>query len=334
MKILVVGGAGYIGSHMVKMLHHAGHTIVTIDNLSSGYRNAVLYGQFIEGDIANRPFLDQLFSKYSFDGVMDFASYIQVGESINKPSMYYENNVSNTLTLLSAMMDADIKSFIFSSTAAIFGEPKYIPIDEKHPQNPINPYGHSKLMVEQILRDFEHAYGLNSICLRYFNAAGADAEGELGERHTPETHLIPLILQAASGRRDNISIFGTDYDTPDGTCVRDYIHVEDLCSAHLLAMKSLVNGGSSQVYNMGNGQGYSNRDIIDTVKIVTGKNFRVVEMPRRDGDSERLVADSKRLQADLGWKPKYPDLDTIILHAWNWEQKHNWNLIKIKTREV
>jgi UDP-glucose 4-epimerase len=183
-------------------------------------------------------------------------------------------------------------------------------------------------MVEQMLRDLEHAYGLNSICLRYFNAAGADPEGELGERHTPETHLIPLILQVASRRRDNISIFGTDYDTPDGTCIRDYIHVQDLCSAHLLAMESLVNGGSSQVYNIGNGQGYSNRNVIETVKTVTKKQINVLEMPRRDGDSARLVADSKRLQADLGWKPKYPDLDTIILHAWNWEQKHNWNLIK------
>lgn len=328
MKVLVVGGAGYIGSHMVKMLHNAGHTTVTVDNLSSGYRDAVLYGDFINADIESRPFLDHLFSKYSFDGVMNFASYIQVGESINKPIMYYENNVSNTLTLLSAMMDADIKSFIFSSTAAIFGEPKYIPVDETHPHKPINPYGQSKLMVEQMLPDLEHAYGLNSICLRYFNAAGADPEGELGERHTPETHLIPLILQAASGRRDNISIFGTDYDTPDGTCIRDYIHVQDLCSAHLLAMESLVNGGSSQVYNIGNGQGYSNRNVVETVKTVTGKKINILEMPRRDGDSARLVADSKRLQADLGWKPKYPDLDTIILHAWNWEQKHNLNLIK------
>lgn len=325
MKVLVVGGAGYIGSHMVKMLHLAGHDVVTLDNLSNGYRDAVLYGEFVEGDIADRQLLDQLFLKHQFDGVMHFASYIQVGESVEKPAMYYENNVSNTLTLLSAMTDANIKSFIFSSTAAIFGEPEYVPIDEVHSKQPINPYGHSKLMVEQILRDLDHAHGLKSVCLRYFNAAGADADGELGERHIPETHLVPLVLQAASGRRDNISIFGTDYDTPDGTCVRDYIHIEDLCSAHLLALESLDAGGESRVYNMGNGQGYSIRDVIDAVKKVTGNEFKVVEAPRRDGDPARLVADSKQLQADLGWKPKYPDLETIILHAWNWEKKHNWS---------
>lgn len=324
MKVLVVGGAGYIGSHMVKMLHLAGHDVVTLDNLSNGYRDAVLYGEFIEGDIADRQLLDQLFSKNQFDGVMHFASYIQVGESVDKPAMYYENNVSNTLTLLSAMTEANIKSFIFSSTAAIFGEPDYVPIDEAHFMQPINPYGHSKLMVEQILRDLDHAHGLKSICLRYFNAAGADADCELGERHIPETHLVPLVLQAASGRRDNISIFGTDYDTPDGTCVRDYIHIEDLCSAHLLALESLVAGGVSRVYNMGNGQGYSIRDVIDAVKKVTGTSFEVIEAPRRDGDPAKLVADSKQLQADLGWKPKYPDLETIILHAWNWEKRHDW----------
>jgi len=324
MKILVVGGAGYIGSHMVKMLHLAGHDVVTLDNLSNGYRDAVLYGEFVEGDIADRDLLDQLFSEHQFDGVLHFASYIQVGESVEKPAMYYENNVSNTLTLLSVMADAGVKSFIFSSTAAIFGEPDYVPIDEKHGRLPINPYGHSKLMVEQILCDFDNAYGLKSVCLRYFNAAGADADGELGERHIPETHLIPLVLQAASGRRDAISIFGTDYDTPDGTCIRDYIHIEDLCSAHLLALEALVSGGDSRVYNMGNGQGYSIRDVIDTVKKVTSSGFDVIEAPRRDGDPARLVADSKLLQADLGWSPKYPDLETIIRHAWEWEQKHNW----------
>jgi len=324
MKVLVVGAAGYIGSHMVKMLHLAGHDVVTLDNLSNGYRDAVLYGEFVEGDIADRAMLDQLFSAHSFDGVMHFASYIQVGESVEKPSMYYENNVSNTLNLLSAMAVADIRSFIFSSTAAIFGEPDYVPIDEKHSRLPINPYGHSKLMVEQILKDFDKAYGMKSVCLRYFNAAGADADGQLGERHIPETHLIPLVLQAASGRRDTISIFGTDYDTPDGTCIRDYIHIEDLCSAHLLALESLVAGDESRVYNMGNGQGYSIRDVIDTVKKVTGSDFDVIESPRRDGDPARLVADSARLQKELGWKPKYPELETIILHAWNWEQKHNW----------
>ena len=325
MKILVVGGAGYIGSHMVKMLHLAGHDVVTLDNLSNGYRDAVLFGAFIEGDIADRDLLDKLFSENQFDGVMHFASYIQVGESVEKPAMYYDNNVSNTLTLLSAMADANIKTFIFSSTAAIFGEPDYVPIDEKHGRVPINPYGHSKLMVEQILKDFDKAYGMKSVCLRYFNAAGADADGELGERHIPETHLVPLVLQAASSRRDAISIFGTDYDTPDGTCVRDYIHIEDLCSAHLTGLEYLVNGGESRQYNMGNGQGYSIREVIDAVKKVTGNDFTVIEAERRDGDPARLVADSTLLQKELGWKPKYPDLETIIEHAWNWEQKHNWS---------
>lgn len=321
MKVLVVGGAGYIGSHMVKMLAMAGHDVVTLDNLSNGYRDAVKYGEFVEGNIADSSLLDQLFSKYTFDGVMHFASYIQVGESVEKPSMYYRNNVSNTQTLLDAMLEHGINKFIFSSTAATFGEPEYTPIDEKHPQKPINPYGHSKLMVEQILRDYDHAYGLKSVSLRYFNAAGADPEGELGERHIPETHLIPLVLQAASGRRDSITIFGNDYDTTDGTCVRDYIHINDLCSAHLLGLEHLVAGGESRAYNMGNGQGYSIKEVIDVAKTVTGTDFEVKSGERRDGDPARLVADSSLLQKELGWKPAFTDLQSIIRHAWEWEKK-------------
>lgn len=323
MKVLVVGGAGYIGSHMVKMLAKAGHDVVTLDNLSNGYRDAVMYGEFVEGDIADATLLDQLFSKYTFDGVMHFASYIQVGESVVKPSMYYRNNVCNTQTLLDAMLEHGIRSFIFSSTAATFGEPEYTPIDEAHPQKPINPYGHSKLMVEQILQDYDHAYGLKSVCLRYFNAAGADPEGELGERHIPETHLIPLVLQAASGRRDCITVFGTDYDTEDGTCVRDYIHINDLCSAHLLGLEHLVAGGDSRAYNMGNGQGYSIKEVIDVAKNVTGTDFEVKTGERRSGDPARLVADSSLLQKELGWKPEYTDLESIIRHAWAWEQKYD-----------
>jgi len=323
MKVLVVGGAGYIGSHMVKMLAQAGHDVVTLDNLSNGYRDAVKYGEFAEGDIADSALLDQLFSKHSFDGVMHFASYIQVGESVEKPSMYYRNNVSNTQTLLDAMLDHGINKFIFSSTAATFGEPEYTPIDEKHPQKPINPYGHSKLMVEQILQDFDRAYGLKSVSLRYFNAAGADPDGELGERHIPETHLIPLVLQAASGRRDSITVFGTDYDTEDGTCVRDYIHINDLCSAHLLGLEHLVAGGDSRAYNMGNGQGYSIKQVIDVAKQVTGNDFAVETGERRSGDPARLVADSSLLQKELGWKPEFTDLESIIRHAWAWEQKHD-----------
>ena len=321
MKVLVVGGAGYIGSHMVKMLALAGHDVVTLDDLSNGYKDAVKYGEFVEGNIADAALLDRLFSENAFDGVMHFASFIQVGESVEKPSMYYRNNVSNTQVLLDAMVDHNVKSFIFSSTAATFGEPEYTPIDEKHPQKPINPYGHSKLMVEQILSDFDHAYGLKSVSLRYFNAAGADPDGELGERHIPETHLIPLVLQAASGRRESITVFGDDYDTPDGTCIRDYIHINDLCTAHLLGLEHLVAGGDSRAYNMGNGQGYSIKELIDVAKSVTGSDFKVVMGERRDGDPARLVADSTLLQKELGWKPQFAELETIIRHAWEWEEK-------------
>lgn len=321
MKVLVVGGAGYIGSHMVKMLALAGHDVVTLDDLSNGYRDAVKYGEFVEGNIADADLLDRLFSENTFDGVMHFASFIQVGESVEKPSMYYRNNVSNTQVLLDAMVDHNVKSFIFSSTAATFGEPEYTPIDEQHPQKPINPYGHSKLMVEQILSDFDHAYGLKSVSLRYFNAAGADPDGELGERHIPETHLIPLVLQAASGRRESITVFGDDYDTPDGTCIRDYIHINDLCTAHLLGLEHLVAGGDSRAYNMGNGQGYSIKELIDVAKSVTGSDFKVVMGERRDGDPARLVADSTLLQKELGWKPQFAELETIIRHAWEWEEK-------------
>ncbi|HED32623.1 MAG TPA: UDP-glucose 4-epimerase GalE [Gammaproteobacteria bacterium] len=323
MKVLVVGGAGYIGSHMVKMLSKAGHDVSTLDNLSNGYKDAVKYGKFIEGDIADAALLNRLFTEHSYDGVMHFASYIQVGESVEKPSMYYRNNVSNTQVLLGAMVEHNIKHFIFSSTAATFGEPQYTPIDEKHPQKPINPYGHSKLMVEQILADFDHAYGLKSVSLRYFNAAGADPQGELGERHIPETHLLPLVLQAASGRRDSIMIFGTDYDTPDGTCVRDYIHINDLCSAHLLGLEHLLAGGESRAYNMGNGQGYSIKEVIDVARKVTGADFAVKLGERREGDPARLVADASLLQKELGWKPEYADLEIIVRHAWEWEEKYS-----------
>lgn len=324
-KILVVGGAGYIGSHMVKMLLARDYEVVTLDNLSGGYREAVVGGEFIHGDIADTVFLENLFTQYKIDGVMHFASYIQVGESVDNPAKYYRNNVSNTLNLLDAMVRHDVKAFIFSSTAALFGEPEYTPIDEKHPTVPINPYGQSKLMVEQALADYEHAYGLQSVCLRYFNAAGADPEGELGERHDPETHLIPLILQAASGRRDSIKIFGTDYDTPDGTCVRDYIHITDLCDAHILGLERLWDGKGSAAFNLGNGQGFSVQEVIDTVRRVSGRDFEVIQEPRRAGDPARLVADSSNARDALGWSPQYAELDTIIKHAWNWEKANNWN---------
>lgn len=317
-KVLVVGGAGYIGSHMVKMLGRQGCDVTTLDDLSSGHRDAVLCGDFVQGDMGDRAVLDAVLAR-GFDAVMHFASFIQVGESVQQPAKYYQNNVVNTLGLLDAMRSHGVGRFIFSSTAATFGEPQYSPIDERHPQQPINPYGRTKLMVEQVLADYERAYGLRSVCLRYFNAAGADPEGQLGERHEPETHLIPLVLQAASGRRPHIGVFGRDYDTPDGTCVRDYIHIEDLCSAHGLALQSLMGGAGSQAYNLGNGQGFSVQEVIDTAQQVTGRPIAVVNGPRRAGDPARLVADASLIREKLGWQPRYADLATIVEHAWRWE---------------
>lgn len=319
MKILVVGGAGYIGSHMVKQLANAGNDVVTLDNLSYGYRDAVKYGQFVEGDLGDNTVLDSVFKAGDIDAVMHFAGFIQVGESVIKPSMYYLNNVVNTHTLLDAMLRHNVKNFIFSSTAAIFGEPDYTPIDEKHNKQPINPYGHSKLMIEQVLDDYDKAYGLRATCLRYFNAAGADPEGELGERHVPETHLIPLILQAASGRRKDIKIFGDDYDTDDGTCVRDYIHINDLCEAHSLALKKMIAEDKSARYNLGNGKGFSVKQVIDVAKQVSGNDFKVTIEPRRAGDPAVLVADATLAKKELNWQPQFADIKNIVKTAWNWE---------------
>lgn len=319
-KILVVGGAGYIGSHMVKRLGEEGAQVTTLDNLVSGHRDAVLCGDFIEGDMADRQLLDALLASQRFDAVMHFASHIEVGESVRLPAKYYRNNVANTLTLLEAMQAAGIDKFIFSSTAAIFGTPQYTPIDERHPRAPINPYGRTKLMVEEVLGDYERAYGLRAVCLRYFNAAGADPAGRLGERHDPESHLIPLALQAASGRRAQISMFGTDYDTPDGTCIRDYVHIADLCEAHWLALQALLSGSPGAAYNLGNGEGFSVREVIETVRRVTGRPLVVKEEARRAGDPPRLVADASAARTRLGWKPRYPSLETIVEHAWNFER--------------
>lgn len=326
MQTLLIGGAGYIGSHMAKQLVCAGHHVVVLDNLSTGFRDQVRYGELVEGDLADTALLEQLFNKYAFDGVMHFAAASLVGESMQDPSKYYRNNVVNTLNLLDVMVRHGVKNFIFSSTAATFGEPEYVPIDEAHPQQPINPYGSSKLMVERILQDYHNAYGLNSVCLRYFNACGADPEGELGECHDPETHLIPLILQAASGRRESITVFGRDYATADGTCIRDYIHIEDLCSAHALALQALVRGEKqgALAYNLGNGQGYSVQQVIEAVERVVaedGRTLRVEEGSRRPGDPAQLVADATLARRELGWQPQYADLETIIRHAWAWEKK-------------
>jgi UDP-glucose 4-epimerase len=319
MKVLVVGGAGYIGSHMVKMLARSGHEATVFDNLEKGYRDAVLYGEFVEGDLANSTDLGNLMSVAEFDCVMHFASYIEVGESVADPAKYYRNNVSNTQNLLDAMVRHGVKYFVFSSTAAIFGEPEYSPIDETHSKKPINPYGQSKLMVEQILADYDKAYGLKSVSLRYFNAAGADPEGELGERHIPETHLIPLVLQAASGRRESISVFGSDYETTDGSCVRDYIHINDLCDAHMLALNELRATNLSEHYNLGNGLGFSVKQVIDTAAKISGRSINVIEADRRPGDPAVLVADATKARDKLGWEPKSSQLEQIIETAWNWE---------------
>lgn len=321
MRILVIGGAGYIGSHMVKTLLEAEHDVVVLDNLSSGYRDAVPGGEFVEGDACDRALLGTVLAVRRFDAAMHFASFIQVGESVTHPSKYYRNNVANALNVLDAMVEHGVPNLVFSSSAAIFGEPQRVPIDEQHPKAPTSPYGRSKWMVEQVLGDYERAYGLRHACLRYFNAAGADPSGALGERHEPETHLIPLVLRAASGRLRAVSMFGADYDTPDGTCIRDYVHVTDLCHAHLLALERLMSDGASAAYNLGNGDGYSVKEAIDAARRVTGRTIPVIEAPRREGDPARLVADSARARRELGWQPRYGDLDTIIAHAWAWEER-------------
>lgn len=322
--VLVAGGAGYIGSHMVAMLLARGYEVVTLDNLSTGYRDAVLGGEFVQGDLADSGQLERLFSGRAIDAVMHFASFIQVGESVKEPAKYYANNVTNTLNLLDAMVAHDVKRFIFSSSAAVYGEPIRVPIDEDHPKHPLNPYGRTKWMAEQILADYDLAYGLKSVSLRYFNAAGADPEGRLGERHEPETHLIPLVLQAASGRRENVQVFGRDYDTPDGTCIRDYVHVADLCEAHHLALERLLDGAGSAAYNLGNGNGFSVQEVIATAERVTGKAIPVRDVARREGDPARLVADAGLARQELGWRPEYGNIETIVRHAWQWEQRHKF----------
>jgi len=317
---LVIGGAGYIGSHLVKALAEQQQHVVVVDNLSAGSASAVLGGELIIHDFEDREFLDTLFSSRSFDGVFHFASQIVVSESVKDPAKYYRANTAATLTLLEAMRDHKVGPLVFSSTAAVYGEPLYTPINEQHPTSPLNPYGRSKLMVEQMLADFAGAYGQKYIALRYFNAAGADPQARIGENHEPETHLIPLALQAISGKRPPLQLFGQDYDTPDGTCIRDYIHVDDLASAHILAINYLNNGGESGIYNLGSNHGYSVNQVIHTAAQVTGREVPLTYAPRRPGDPASLVADASLAKKVLGWQPEYTDLNQIIQHAWAWEQ--------------
>lgn len=322
-NILVIGGAGYIGSHMVRMLAKQGYNPVVFDNLSKGHREAVANYPFELGDLGDKARLTEVFKKYGIEAVMHFAAFAEVGESVKEPSKYYHNNVAKVLDLLDALVENDIKYFVFSSTAATFGEPIRPKIDESHPQNPINPYGNTKLMVEKILSDFDTAYGLKATALRYFNASGADDSGEIGESHNPETHLIPIVLQAAAGKRASIKMFGTDYPTPDGTCVRDYVHVNDLARAHILALEKMFKDNVSERFNLGSGNGFSVAEIVKEAKRITGIDFTVEKAPRRDGDPAVLVADSAKAERILGWKPQY-NLTRIIETAWNWEQHRKY----------
>ncbi len=320
-KILVCGGAGYIGSHINKMLNQKGYETVVFDNLVYGHREAVKWGELIVGDLADQQALDDLFCKYEFDAVFHFAAYAYVGESVENPEKYYYNNVANTLNLLHAMKEHGVNKIIFSSTCATYGEPKSVPITENMPQNPINSYGATKLMVERIFKDYNKAYGLEFVVLRYFNAAGADPDGEIGESHNPETHIIPLVLDAASGLREDVKVFGTDYNTADGSCVRDYIHVTDLASAHLLALNHLEAGKPSDFFNLGNERGTSVLEVIESVRRVTGRKFVATLSDRRPGDPAKLDGASSKAKEILNWIPQYEDIDTIVTHAWNWHEK-------------
>lgn len=314
--ILIVGGAGFIGSHVAKMLEIQGYRTIVFDNLSTGSRNAVTRSSFTQGDIGNLKNLENIFTSEKIDAVMHFAALIDVGASVTHPDDYYQNNVAHTLNLLKVMVKHGVKTLIFSSSAAIFGAPKQQHIDENHPCNPINPYGQTKLMVETILKDYDHAYGLKSSCLRYFNAAGGDPDGEIKYHKGKETNLIPLILRSII-QNTAINIYGTDYPTPDGTCIRDYIHIEDLGDAHIRAMDRLLNGGMSTNFNLGNGNGFSVREVITAAEKVVGRKVNAIEGPRRPGDPAILVADSKKAHIELGWQPRYPDIETMIAHAWN-----------------
>ena len=322
--ILITGGAGYIGSHCTLEMQRKGFECVVLDNLSEGHKEALQTDKFCRADLANIDSVREVFKKYPVDAVIHFAASCYVGESAINPQKYYRNNVVNTLNLLEVMLENDVKKIVFSSTCATYGNPQYTPIDETHPQNPINVYGKTKLMIETILNDYDNAYGLKYMALRYFNASGADNEVNIGESHDPETHLIPLVLEVAAGRRELIKLFGDDYDTPDGTCIRDYIHVNDLSNAHRLAMEKLLNGAGSNFYNLGTGKGASVKEIIDVSEKITGKSIKREVAQRRPGDPPVLFADNKKAQLELGWKPEYNKVDDIITTAWYWEQNRRY----------
>ncbi|MDQ6786056.1 MAG: UDP-glucose 4-epimerase GalE [Acidobacteriota bacterium] len=321
MAILVTGGAGYIGSVVVEDLRAKGETVVVLDNLVYGHRQAVGDSvAFYEGNIGDKNLVSQILREHKIEACMHFSAFAYVGESVEKPQIYYENNFVQTLYLLNVLIENNVKKIIFSSTCATYGEPQYVPIDEKHPQHPTSPYGWSKFMVERALVDYDTAYGLKFVAPRYFNACGATEKH--GEHHAPETHLIPLILEAAQGKREFISIFGDDYPTPDGTAIRDYIHVSDLSQAHILALEYLRSGGASLFVNLGNGGGYSVEEVVEAARRVTDKTIESKIAPRRAGDPSRLVADAKRAREVLGWNPQIPEIEKIIESAWTWHQKH------------
>ena len=323
MRLLVLGGAGYIGSHTALELIKKGHEVIVVDNLVTGYEKAVPdKAVFYQGDIRNLEFLDNLFKKEKIDAVIHFAAYSLVGESVTNPLKYYDNNLYGTKVLLEAMIKNNVNKIVFSSTAATYGEPENIPILESDRTCPTNPYGETKLAMEKMFHWASKAHGLNYVSLRYFNACGADATGQIGEAHNPESHLIPLVLQVPNGKRESVSIYGTDYDTPDGTCIRDYIHVTDLAEAHILAVEYLAKGGESNIFNLGNGVGYSVREVIETARRVTGHPIPATEVPRRAGDPARLVASGEKAKNILGWEPKIKQLDEIVESAWKWHRKH------------
>jgi len=322
MAVLVTGGAGYIGSHTVAELLEKNEEVIVVDNLEKGHKDAVLGGKLIVGDLRDKEFIKNVFYQNDIEAVIHFAAYIEVGESVSDPLKYYNNNVAVTLNLLAAMKEAKVDKVVFSSTAATYGEPENIPILETDRTFPTNPYGETKLSVEKALKWSDVAYGIKHVILRYFNASGAHISGKIGEDHNPESHLIPLIIQAALGKRDSIKIFGNDYNTPDGTCVRDYIHVSDLAQAHYLALQKLRRGEDSEIYNLGNGKGFSVKEVVDVVRKVTGKNIPAVDAPRRPGDPAILVASSEKIKKELNWQPKMNDLETIVATAWEWHSKH------------